>query len=152
MGSGVDLHRTVRDRLAGRDQRYTTGRRRLVETLVGAAVPLTLPDLLERSPGLAQSSAYRNLSVLEEAGVVRRLVHGNDHAHYELAEDLTEHHHHLVCERCGLVRDITLDASLERALDAAFAGAAEEAGFQVRHHAIDLYGWCADCRAAAGTG
>ncbi len=158
MSSGGDLgglgalHRTVRERLAGRDQRYTTGRRAIVDTMVVAAVPLTLPDLLERSPGLAQSSAYRNLSVLEEAGVVRRLVHGADHAHYELAEDLTEHHHHLVCERCGVVRDITLDAALERALDAAFTGAATDAGFLPRHHSIDLYGWCASCRTLAASG
>ena len=59
-----------------------------------------------------------------EAGVVRRLVHGGDHAHYELAEELTEHHHHLICESCGVVRDFTLGGPIERMLDQAFADVA----------------------------
>ena len=148
MGSNVELHRIVRERLSEREQRYTTGRRRIVDVLVAADGPVTLPELLDqatrRSP---QSSAYRNLSIMEEAGIVRRLVHGAEHAHYELAEDLTEHHHHLICENCGLIRDITLNARLERSLDSAFDGVARAEGFSPRHHAIDIYGQCADCAA-----
>jgi len=94
---------------------------------------------------LAQSSAYRNLSLLEEAGVVRRLVHGGDHAHYELAEELTEHHHHMICEHCGQVFDFTLPSPVERTLDATFAEIAEAEGFRPRHHVIDVYGRCARC-------
>src|SRR5688572_1448880 len=88
----VEIHRTVRDRLDQNDQRYTTGRRAVVEALAGSDGPITLPELIDLAPALAQSSAYRNLAVLEEVGVVRRLVHSSDHARYELAEDLTEHH------------------------------------------------------------
>ena len=141
----TELHRTVRDRLDGNDQRYTTGRRAVVDVLADSEGPLTLPELIDRSPELAQSSAYRNLAVLEEIGVVRRLVHGSDHARYELAEDLTEHHHHLICEQCGLVRDVTLTPDLERRLDEAFAVLSADEGFVATHHAIDLYGRCAEC-------
>jgi Fur family transcriptional regulator, ferric uptake regulator len=147
MGSNVELHRTVRERLSAREQRYTTGRSRIVDALVAADGPITLPELLAKQPVLAQSSAYRNLSIMEEAGIVRRLVHGAEHAHYELAEDLTEHHHHLICENCGLIRDITLNARLERSLDSAFDGVARAEGFSPRHHAIDIYGHCAACAA-----
>jgi len=147
MGSNVELHRTVRERLSEREQRYTTGRRRIVEALVAADGPVTLPELLTKQPALSQSSAYRNLSIMEEAGIVRRLVHGAEHAHYELAEDLTKHHHHLICENCGLIRDITLNARLERSLDSAFDGVARAEGFSPRHHAIDIYGACAACAA-----
>ena len=147
MGSNVELHRIVRDRLFGREQRYTTGRRQIVDALVAAAGPVTLPELLAEQPSLAQSTAYRNLSIMEGAGIVRRLVHDTEHAHYELAEDLTEHHHHLICENCGLIRDITLTPRLERSLDTAFAGVARAEGFAPRHHAIDIYGHCADCAA-----
>lgn len=141
----AELHRMARERLVEREQRYTTGRRRIVDVLAGAGAPITLPELLGRAPDLAQSSAYRNLALMEDAGVVRRLVHGGEHAHYELAEDLTEHHHHLICEECGLIRDITLDPVLERSLDAAFDGLATREGFEPRHHALDVYGRCADC-------
>ena len=142
----TEVHRVIRDRLAERDQRYTGGRRALIEILIESAAPLTLPELLDRSTGLSQSSAYRNLAVMEEAGVVRRLVHRGDHAHYELAEDLTEHHHHLICESCGTISDVTLGEGLERSLDDAFEAVARAAGFSARHHAIDVYGVCADCR------
>jgi Fur family transcriptional regulator, ferric uptake regulator len=145
----AEVHRMARERLMDRDQRYTTGRRRLVEVLAGTGAPVTLPALLALAPDLSQSSAYRNLALMEEAGVVRRLVHGAEHAHYELAEDLTEHHHHLICEECGLITDITLDAALERSLDRAFDGLAEAAGFSPRHHALDVFGRCAKCAAAA---
>ncbi|MGB7877516.1 MAG: transcriptional repressor, partial [Ilumatobacteraceae bacterium] len=117
----TEIHRTVRDRLDQNDQRYTTGRRAVVDALASTDGPITLPELIDVAPTLAQSSAYRNLAVLEEVGVVRRLVHGADHARYELAEDLTEHHHHLICESCGVVRDVTLTPKLERRLDDAFA-------------------------------
>ncbi len=149
VGAASELHRTVRDRLDESDQRYTAGRRAVVDALAVAAGPITLPELIERSPSLAQSSAYRNLAVLEDVGIVRRLVHGADHARYELAEDLTEHHHHLICERCGTVRDVTLTTDLERRLDAAFDEIAHAAGFEPAHHTIDIYGLCADCRARA---
>ncbi len=142
----AEIHRTVRDRLDQNDQRYTTGRRAVVDALANTDGPITLPELIDVAPTLAQSSAYRNLAVLEEVGVVRRLVHGADHARYELAEDLTEHHHHLICESCGVVRDVTLTPKLERRLDDAFAALSVAEGFTPTHHTIDLYGRCAECR------
>jgi Fur family transcriptional regulator, ferric uptake regulator len=146
MASDAELHRAARERLDGLSQRYTTGRRALVEALAAAPHPVTLPGLLELDSSIPQSSAYRNLSLLEQAGVVRRLVHSAGHAHYELAEDLTTHHHHMICENCGTIRDITLDAKLERSLDKAFADVTDTLGFEPHHHAVDIYGLCADCR------
>ncbi len=146
MALTTDLDRAVNERLARSELRYTSGRKAIVRGLRAADRPVTLPELLDLSPDLAQSSAYRNLSLMEEAGVIRRLVHGGDHAHYELAEELTEHHHHLICETCGLVRDVTLDPGLERTLDGVFSRLGPEEGFIARRHTIDVYGRCADCR------
>ncbi|HEY3139517.1 MAG TPA: Fur family transcriptional regulator [Acidimicrobiales bacterium] len=141
-----DLHATVTHRLRHDDQRYTPQRRALVEVLAASDAPLTLPQLLERSQGLAQSSAYRNLAVLERAGVVHRIVTTVDHARWELAEDLTEHHHHLICRDCGTVADFIVPNEIERRLDSALADAALVAGFDATHHRLDLVGLCADCR------
>jgi len=144
--ANLELHRTIRDRLDQNEQRYTSGRRAVVTALAGADGPVTLPELISLAPELAQSSAYRNLAVMEDVGIVRRLVHTTEHARYELAEDLTEHHHHLICEVCGTVRDITLTPGLELKLDAAFDELAMGEGFIPTHHAIDLYGRCAKCQ------
>jgi len=145
MAVNTELDRAVDQRLAEHDLRYTSGRRQIVSSLRTAGGPVTLPELLAMASDLPQSSAYRNLSILEEAGVVRRLVHRGDHAHYELAEELTEHHHHLICEQCGQVFDFTLPTSMERTLDATFAEIAGVEGFSPHHHVIDVYGRCASC-------
>lgn len=141
-----DLHRSVAARLADQDQQYTTNRRAVVTALVAAGAPITLPDLLTANRSLAQSSAYRSLSVLIDAGIVRRLVHVGDRAHFELAEHLTEHHHHLICEGCDTVVDVTLPDQVETAMDRSFDDVAGALGFTPTHHAVDIYGVCAACR------
>lgn len=141
----LDLHRAVAARLADHEQQYTANRRAVVEALATAAAPITLPDLLATDEHLAQSSAYRSLSVLIDVGVVRRLVHVGDHALFELAEHLTEHHHHLICESCGVVVDVTLPDRVEAAMDRTFDEVAAAAGFAALHHAVDIYGICATC-------
>jgi len=140
-----ELHGAVDARLAAQGQRYTRNRRALVDLLVGAGNPVSLPELLERDRTLSQSSTYRNLGVFEEAGVVRRVVTGAEHARFELAEDLTEHHHHMVCDECGAVVDFALDDETEELLDRALHHAAHRAGFTPRHHSLDLVGRCAGC-------
>jgi Fe2+ or Zn2+ uptake regulation protein len=143
--AATELDRAINDRLNEHDLRYTRGRRAIVDGLRAASGPVTLPELLELSDELALSSTYRNLSLMEGAGVVRRLAHGGDHARYELAEELTHHHHHLICETCGSVRDVVFDVELEAALDAALTRLQRSEGFVAHGHSIDVYGTCADC-------
>jgi Fe2+ or Zn2+ uptake regulation protein len=131
-------------RLREAGQRYTTGRRALVERLRSAGQPLTIPELL-RHLDVPQSTAYRNLAVLEQAGVVHRIVTTGDFARYELTEDLTEHHHHLICSSCGRVEDFTASRSFERSLDRAVSAVASASGFAAAEHRLDIVGTCRDC-------
>jgi Fe2+ or Zn2+ uptake regulation protein len=117
--------------------------------MTNARHPLTIADILVADSNLALSSAYRNLAVLEQAGVIRRIATEEDFARYELAEDLTEHHHHLMCESCGLVEDFEVPARLERSVDAALADISERRGFRVRSHRLDVVGLCPRCAAEA---
>ena len=141
----TDLHDLAAARLRGLDQRYTRGRRAIVEVLAGADAPLSIPQLLDCDRSLAQSSAYRNLAELERAGVVHRIVTSDEFSRYELAEDLTEHHHHLICSSCGDVRDFTVPGDLEDELDRALARIAGQHGFAADHHRLDLVGTCSTC-------
>lgn len=131
--------------LSEADQRYTRGRRRLVAVLQTGGGPLTITQILEADSSLAQSSVYRNLTILEEVGAVTRIVTRDDFARYELAEHLTEHHHHLICSSCGDVADFSLDNRAESSLDRALRRAADEAGFNIDTHRLDLLGTCASC-------
>ncbi len=139
------LHALAAERLRTDGQRYTTQRRALVGLLEAAPQPLTIPQLLDRQHGLAQSSAYRNLAVLERAGVVHRIVTSDGFGRFELAEDLTHHHHHLICSTCGEVTDFEVSEAVEHDLEGALARVAERTGFTVRSHRLDLVGTCAGC-------
>lgn len=127
------------------EQRFTGGRRRLVAVLTDAEAPMTITQILAADSSLAQSSVYRNLTILEEVGAVSRIVTHDDFARYELAEHLTEHHHHLICSTCGDVADFSLDESVEASLDRALSAAARAAGFDANNHRLDLLGVCANC-------
>lgn len=142
----VELHATVRDHLRRSRQRYTAGRRGLVEMLVDIQRPVTIPELIEAGAGQSQSSLYRNLAVLEQCGIVRRLPSVNESSRYELDEHFTEHHHHLVCSQCGRVEDITLTATLEDDLEHAVERAGRSHGYALEDHRLELIGACPDCR------
>ena len=139
-----ELHDLVEGRLRASGRRYTHRRRRLVEILARSGKPVAIPEILRRR-GLAQSSVYRNLGELERAGVVRRLVTDEEFGRYELAEDLTEHHHHLICTSCGTVEDLPAPVGLERTVQKATATLASRRGFRIRAHRVDMLGLCSRC-------
>ncbi len=145
----AELHTKVADRLAAIGQRYTSGRRLLVDALVRAGSPLPLPAILTRHRALKQSSVYRNLAALEQAGVVRRVLTDEGFGRYELTEDLTGHHHHLVCSNCGAVEDVDFEPGFEETLEAQLADLADRTGFSAVSHRLDLIGLCRRCAAAA---
>src|SRR4051794_21712130 len=105
-------------RMTTAGHRYTKSRQLIITTLESLGRPATIPAILASEPRLSQSSLYRNLMILEEAGLVSRLTVGSDYALFELSEELTDHHHHhLVCRSCHTVADVDLPESTEALLD-----------------------------------
>ena len=144
--SHTDIEHLVSSRLGTIGQRFTSGRRVIVDVLASAQRPLSIPEILENAKELAQSSAYRNLTVLENAGVVVRVITTDEWARYELSEDITGHHHHMVCSKCGSVADVRLPDTMETKLDAELEAVAKKAGFTMDHHRLDVVGVCKACR------
>jgi Fe2+ or Zn2+ uptake regulation protein len=140
-----ELRAVVAARLREVDQRITSNREAVVEALASASRPLTIGEILDARPGLAQSSVYRNLVVLEQAGIVHRIVTDGEFGRFELAEDLTGHHHHLICARCGAVEDVPASAGLERSVENAAAQIKTDTGFRTERLRVDLVGLCRDC-------
>lgn len=132
--------------LAAHGQRYSRGRRKLVDVLASAEQPLALADILRRRPDLPMSSTYRNLRVLEQCGVVRRILDSEGVAHVELSETITGHHHHAVCDRCGHMERVHLTAAVEHELEALSRRLSRAQGFQLREHRVELVGVCGACR------
>ena len=73
-GMAGDMHSVVERRLRRVDQRYTTGRRAIIDLLVSIGHPVSIGDIAGSLPGLPRSSAYRHLTDLEAAGLVLRHV------------------------------------------------------------------------------
>jgi Fe2+ or Zn2+ uptake regulation protein len=140
-----DVRHEVVSRLERVQQRLTPKRATIVEVLLAAPGPLTIPEILAAGTELAQSSVYRNLVVLEAAGVVHRIVTTDGLARFELAEELTGHHHHLICTRCGSVADVPAATGLEDSLADAVARIDARTGFRTTAHRIDLVGVCGRC-------
>lgn len=141
-----DLHGVAERRLRRIDQRYTSGRRAIVELLLSAGHPVSIGDIAERLPDLPRSSAYRHLTDLQAAGLIRRVAASDEFSRFELAEDLTEHHHHLLCVSCGKVADVTPPSGFEHQVAGAISDIAAAVGFQPQSHRLDVLGLCAACQ------
>ncbi|MHB8220346.1 MAG: Fur family transcriptional regulator [Acidimicrobiales bacterium] len=145
-----ELHAVVTSHLRSVGLRYTPGRRAVVELLARSGHPVSIGDVERALPALPRSSAYRHLADLQTATVVHRIAATDDFARYELAEDLTEHHHHLLCTDCGSVIDIASTAAFERMAAEHLDRLAEAEGFVPTSHRIDVFGRCAACTSYAG--
>jgi Fe2+ or Zn2+ uptake regulation protein len=142
----AQIHDLAEIRLRQSQLRYTKGRRAIVEALAMAGHPLSIASIEEAAPELPRSSAYRHLVDLQEVGAVRSISVAGDFTHFELAEDLTEHHHHLICLQCGSIRDVASSSVFEDAIDAAAHEFAAQTGFQPLSHSLDIMGYCEQCR------
>ncbi len=91
--------------------------------------------------GIARSSVYRALEALEGAGLVVAVRGGQEETRFEWDGD--HGHHHLICDDCGHIAEVSLDAarSLEREVQRTH-------GFRTRVRHLALRGTCAPCRGA----
>ena len=134
--------------LAANGRKRGGARRAVLELLDGQTCALTaveIEDALRRasSRAVSRASVYRILDGLERLGLVQRVETGQAMVRYERAHDREEHHHHLVCDGCGLVMPFS-DAALERAI----LSLSERLPLEVSEHEIVLHGECAECSGA----
>ena len=91
----------------------------------------------ERVPTISLDTVYRTLGTLADMGLVNRVSVMAGAARYDAN---TTQHHHFICIRCGLIRDIE-SSSLEAPVLSALAG---ELG-QVESIEVCVRGICSEC-------
>lgn len=85
-----------------------------------------------------RATIYRILETFVVKGLLKRLEFGEGKYRYELAND---DHHHLVCERCGAIEDISdcniseLESDIKQKKD-----------FLVKRHQLEFFGVCLQCQ------
>lgn len=121
--------------------RAGAARRQVIELLEGEHCAVTALDIDRRLPAVGRASVYRTLEQLEQLDLVHRVDVGGDVAAFE-RNDPGEHHHHMVCVRCGRLVPFE-DPALERAIHRVGEGAE----FEVLSHDVLLRGICPRCQA-----
>lgn len=133
--------------LAAAGRKRGGARRALLELLAGQECALTAVEIEDAlrarsSRPVSRASVYRILDELEAMALVQRVETGQAMVRYERVCEHEQHHHHLVCDQCGLVMPFS-DAGLERAIDSL----SERVPLAVSEHEIVLHGACRDCAA-----
>src|SRR5256886_16097360 len=96
----------------------------------------------EKDPTVGQTTVYRTLKLLTDAGLAREVRFGDGRAHYE-HNYKHQHHDHMICAKCGKIIEF-FSAELEAIQDAMAA----KHKFEVTQHLLRIIGICADCRRA----
>lgn len=143
MESETAIH-SVRERLEGGGYRLTPQRQAVLEVfLLNPERHLSADDVYglvkTGNPEIGLATVYRTLELFREQRVLHEHNFGQGMSRYEYAG--VEHHHHLVCLKCGKVFEFSSEAleKLERQLSQAH-------DFEVVGHHLRFFGYCRECR------
>lgn len=124
--------------------RSTEQRRLIVDTFFASPEHVTLDQLLERvrtaDSRIGYATVYRTMKMLSEGGIAHERRFGDGFTRYELADDETHHHDHLICVECGGIEEFE-----EPGIEALQEAVAARHGFEVFFHKHELYGRCRAC-------
>ncbi len=142
MASTWDDH--VHASLAAAGLKRGAARDRIVEILATQPCALSAIEIEDELRGAgtptARASIYRVLELLAEHDLVERVEVGDGVSRFEPTHPGGEHHHHLVCDRCGRLVAFD-DPGLERAI----GRLSGRLGMRVDHHEVVLRGSCETC-------
>ncbi len=120
--------------------RSGAARRRVIELLEGEHCAVTALEIDRRLPSVGRATVYRTLEQLEQLDLLHRVDVGGEVVAFE-RNDPSDHHHHVVCVRCGRLLPFE-DSRLEQAIHAVGEGAE----FEIVSHDVLLRGVCPDCQ------
>lgn len=134
----------ARDTLARSGHHRGGARDVVIDLLAEQSCALSAQEIEDRLRAqgrrVGRASVYRALDLLTDNGLISRFDVGQGIARYEPVHPGGEHHHHLVCERCGRLVAFD-DPALERAIDDLGA----RLGMRVTEHEVLLRGVCTRC-------
>jgi Fe2+ or Zn2+ uptake regulation protein len=121
--------------------RLTTPRLAVLEVIQSAGGYLSPAEVLSRGrelcPTLSRATVYRTLDLLTELGLMRPVYLRDGAPRLACIDD---GHHHLICLACGVA--IPFDQCVVGDLIQTLAN---EFGFQIKSHMLELYGLCKEC-------
>jgi Fur family ferric uptake transcriptional regulator len=136
--------------LAAKRIRVTRPRRAVLDVLVDLDRPVSAAEIHDRlrKRDVNLGSVYRTIALLCRLDVMRLAASSRKTQRFELSERFTGHHHHLVCRRCGDVRDLEGCVLRKPVLARLEQRIRRTTRFRVLDHDLRLYGVCARCTPA----
>lgn len=88
---------------------------------------------------ISKATVYRTLPLLIKAGLIKEVIHGEKHSHYEHVHG-EERHDHLICLKCGKITEFQ-DASLREVEEKV----CKENHFRAQKILVEIFGYCQKC-------
>lgn len=131
------------NKLSSNKCKLTPQRKEILKILVRAKTHLSAREIYERlcrkNSGISFDTVYRNLAILTSLHIVNQLDFHDGCSRYELIRD-EEHHHHMICLKCGGAWEIPAcpmeHSELKNSLPESF---------QVVKHRFEVFGYCKPC-------
>ena len=139
-------HHTINylEKFRQRGFRITRQRLTILDALCQTNGHATIADIYQKAKGIDdqidRSTIYRTMDVLVELGLVICGEDINGERVYELVRE--EHHHHLICRKCG--EDIEID---NQAVDGFYQYLEMEYKYSVQMDHLMVFGVCSGCLA-----
>ena len=133
--------------LARRGVRVTGARRAVLDVLTRNQLPLTVSQIHERVGGKQANvaSVYRTVNLLAGIGLLRTTDSVRGSRRYELHEEFTGHHHHVICQVCGRIEDLQGCLIDDQTLARLNRRMRQQRRFRVTNHELHLFGVCQEC-------
>jgi Fur family transcriptional regulator, ferric uptake regulator len=132
-----------KEQLTGSGLKGTKSRMAVLHILEEEDRPLDVSEIISglkrHEVQTDQATVYRILDVFQQKGLVERFEFHEGKFRYEKAGQ--QEHHHLICESCGKIEDIS-DCKIEDFQ----SSIALKKGFLIKRHSLEFFGLCTSCQ------
>ncbi|MEK6634947.1 MAG: Fur family transcriptional regulator [Planctomycetota bacterium] len=129
--------------LASKNLKFTTERQVILDRVFADhkhfEADELLVDLRLNDLKVSKATIYRTLALLVQSGLLREVIYGERHAHYEHVYG-HEHHDHLVCNNCDKIIEFT-----EHRIEKLQEEVCKKNKFKAASHRLQIQGLCEDC-------
>ena len=126
----------------------TGSRKRILEVLMFSNRPLSAHEiyqgLFEEGVKCNESTVYRNLQKFLENDLIQSFTLKDGVSRYEFKKHSDDHHHHIVCLKCKMMKCLDLCKVEEY-----FEEIIKKLGFVPVSHNLEFYGVCKSCTNSA---
>jgi Fur family ferric uptake transcriptional regulator len=130
--------------LRSRRLRLTPERMELLRAVLRSPAHFDADDLVaamqKKGRRISRATIYRTLSLLEQSGILRKSLFGQDRGFYEPTIG-HGHHDHIVCVSCGHIEEF-----YEKRLEQLQEQVLRDLGFEPLNHVHELFGVCPKCQ------